>query len=118
LWVWWWGLHLLLAAAAALVGVPWLVRGAALVAVVGHALARRPRAAPGRIVLTADAHCAVPEWSAGRLRLGARTLVCPYWIRFDLDAGSRRRDFVLFADQLEPGEWARLRAVLARMGGD
>jgi hypothetical protein len=118
LWFWWCGLHALLATATVLVGVPWFARGAALLAVLGHAIARRPRAAPGRVVLTADGHCAVPEWRDGRLRLGARTLVCPYWIRLDCDAGSWRRDLVLFADQLDYQEWARLRAFLARMGCD
>jgi len=115
LWVWWCGLHALLAAAAVLVGVPWFARGAALVGIVGHAIARRPRAVPGRIVLAADGHCTVPEWHDGRVRLGARTLVCPYWIRLDCDAGSWRRDLVLFADQLDSREWARLCAFLARM---
>jgi hypothetical protein len=97
-----------------LVGVPWSVRGIALLAVVLHALARRPRPQPKRIVVTADANCAVPEWQARPLRLGARTLVCPYWIRLECDAGSWRRDLVLFADQLDSAEWARLRALLAR----
>lgn len=115
LWIWWCGLHVLLATAVVLLGVPWWARGVGLVAVVGHAISRRPRVAPGRIVVTADAHCAVPEWYAGRLRLRARTLVCPYWIRLDCDAGSWRRDLVLFADQLDAAEWARLRALLARM---
>ena len=117
-WLWWCGLHLLLAAVAVLVGVPWPARAAALVAVVGHAIARRPRAPPGRIVLTGDAHCTVPEWHAGRLRRGTRTLVCPYWVTLDCDAGFWRRDLVLFADQLGAEDWARLRAFLARMGCD
>ena len=109
---------MLLAAALVLLGVPWWARGVGLVALLGHAIARRPRSQPKRIVVTADAHCAVPEWCAGPLRLGARTLVCPHWIRLDCDAGSWRRDLVLFADQLDAGEWARLRALLARMRCD
>ncbi len=108
----------MVAAALVLTGVPWLVRAAALLAVAGHAIARRPRPVPKRIMLTADAEYAVPEWHSGRARLGARTLVCPYWIRLDCRLGSERRDLVLFADQLSVEEWARLRAFLARMRGD
>ena len=66
------------------------------------------------ILVDADAHCIVPAWSTGRLALGARTVVCPYWLRLDLGTGPQRRDILLVADQLPPFEWARLRALLDR----
>ena len=75
----------------------------------GHVVARRPRPFAGAIVVTADPQCAVPEWYPGAAAPPRADAVCPYWIRLDCDAGPRRRDLVLFADQLDAGEWARLR---------
>jgi hypothetical protein len=66
------------------------------------------------ILVDADAHCIVPAWNAGRLALGARTVVCPHWLRLDLGTGPQRRDILLVADQLGRVEWARLRALLER----
>lgn len=108
----------MLGAALMLTGVPWPVRAAALLAVAGHAIARRPRPLPRQIMLTADGDCAVPEWHSGSARLGARTLVCPYWVRLDCRVGAARRDLLLFSDQLSAQEWARLRALLARIRCD
>lgn len=114
LWLWWLALHALLAAAALLVASPWPIKLAALLAVGSHGVVRRPRPPPAVILVDADAHCIVPAWSAGRLALGARTVVCPHWLRLDLGTGPQRRDMLLVADQLPPVEWARLRALLDR----
>jgi hypothetical protein len=89
-WGWWLALHVLLAVAALLT------------------------ASPGLILIGADAHCAVPDWYPGRLALGPRTVVCPYWIRLDLGTGLEQRDIVLCIDQLRPDEWARLCGLLDR----
>jgi hypothetical protein len=112
--VWWLALHALLAAAALLVAAPWAIKLAALLAVGGHGAVRRPRPPPEVILVDADAHCIVPAWNAGRLALGARTVVCPHWLRLDLGTGPQRRDILLVADQLGRVEWARLRALLER----
>jgi hypothetical protein len=117
-WLWWYALHALLAAAALIVAAPPLAQAFAVAAVVGHGFVRRPRASPSRVVVSDDGACEVPEWSTGRLPLGARTLVCPFWVRLDLGAGPWRRDLLLVADQLEAPQWRRLRALLARVHAD
>ena len=76
----------------------------------------RPR--PGLVLVAEDGVCTVPEWQAGPRPLGARTLVCPFWVRLDLGAGPWRRDILLVADQVRPDEWRRLRALLARARRD
>ena len=106
-------LHALLGVAFALVGWPWVFRLAAIVAVAGHGVARRPAASP-RTVLVGDGRCVVPEWNTGERPLGPRTLVCPFWARLDLGKGPWPRDILLFADQVRPEEWRRLRALLLR----
>jgi hypothetical protein len=111
--LWWCLLHGLLVAAVALVGWPLLPKGLALAAVLSHAVLRRPAAAP-RLVLVDGSACAVPEWQTGLRPLGGRTLVAPFWVRLDLGRGPWRRDLILLVDQLEPQEWRRLRAALAR----
>jgi hypothetical protein len=113
-WGWWLALHVLLAVAALLTAWPWPIRLAATLTVLGHGAARRPRPSPGLILIGADAHCAVPDWYPGRLALGPRTVVCPYWIRLDLGTGLEQRDIVLCIDQLRPDEWARLCGLLDR----
>ena len=118
MWIWWLALHALLAAAAALVGWPAPVKVLAVIAIVAHCVARRPPIAPALVVVSADGFCVVPEWQTGRMPLGSRTLVCPFWVRLDLGPGSRQRDILLIADQLRPDEWRRLRALLARARGE
>jgi hypothetical protein len=113
-WLWWGALHLLLVATALLVAWPWPVRLLASIAVLGHGIARRPCAPPPTIVVAADGRCTVPQWHLDALPLGARTLVCPHWIRLDFGAGSRRRGLLLLADQLDRRQWALLRAFLLR----
>jgi len=112
---WWWALHALLVAAAWLAGVAVPLKALAALAVVVHAVRCRPSAPPRRVVVTADGFCIVPEWEADPRALGARTLVCPWWIRLDIGQGGRRRDLLLVADQVRPQEWRRLRALLMRM---
>ena len=112
-WVWWGALHLVLAAAALLVAWPWPVAALASIALMGQGIARRPRVPPSTIVVAADGRCTVPQWNIEG-PLGAGTLVCPYWIKLRFGTGPRRREIVLFQDQLDPLQWARLRAFLLR----
>jgi hypothetical protein len=118
--VWWWSLHALLVGAALLVGLPIVGRLLVALAIVAHALARRPAAAaaPALVIVGEDGVCVVPEWGTGRRPLGPRTLVCPFLVRLDLGKGVLQRDILLIADQVGPQEWRRLRALLARMRGD
>ena len=118
LWAWWVALHALLVAAVALVAGPEAIKALAVVAIVGHGVARRPRGSPGLVVVAADGSCAVPEWSTGRRPIGPRTLLCPFWVRLDLGKGPWQRDLLLIADQVPPEDWRRLRALLARTRGD
>jgi hypothetical protein len=118
LWVWWWSLHAVLVGAALLVSLPIAGRLLVALAIVVHALARRPAAAPALVIVGEDGVCVVPEWGTGRRPLGSRTLVCPFWVRLDLGKGLPQRDILLIADQVAPQEWRRLRALLARMRGD
>jgi hypothetical protein len=111
--LWWCLLHGLLVAAVALVAWPLLTKGLALAAVLAHLRLRRPAAAPGLVLVDGNA-CAVPEWRTGLRPLGARTLVAPLWVRLDLGRGPWRRELLLLVDQLEPQDWRRLRAALAR----
>ena len=114
LWVWWCGLHALLATTAVLGGWPWALKLAAVAAVAAHAVVRRPSPTPRSVVVAPDATCVVPEWGPSRVALGPRTVVCAYWIRLDLGTGPRPGDILLFIDQLDPGQWTRLRALLER----
>jgi membrane-bound toxin of toxin-antitoxin system len=112
--VWWLSLHALLGVAFALVGWPWVLRLAAVAAVVGHGIVRRPASSPRTVLVGEDGRCAVPEWNTGARPLGPRTLVCPFWVRLDLGKGQWPRDILLLADQVRPDEWRRLRAFLLR----
>jgi hypothetical protein len=112
--VWWLALHALLAAAALLVASPWPVDLVMLLAIAGHGVVRRPRPSPKLILVSADGRCAVPDREATYFALGARTVVCPHWVRLDFGTGPRRRDILLVADQLDRVEWVRLRALLER----
>jgi hypothetical protein len=114
-WLWWGALHLLLVVAAMLVAWSWPVRVLVSIAIVSHGIARRPRKPPPTIVVGADGRCSVPQWQIDELPLGAGTLVCPYWVRLGFGTGPRRRDIVLFIDQLDWRQWALLRACLLRL---
>ena len=109
-------MHALLGAACVLVGWPVPIRALAFAAVVGHGILRRPGASPRVVHFSAEGRCAVPEWNTGARALGPRTLVCPFWVRLDLGMGPWRRDILLIADQMQPDEWRRLRALLLRSG--
>jgi hypothetical protein len=97
-----------------LVAAPPLLRLALLLALAAHASARRPRPMPAAIVIGADGTCLIPDWGTADLPLGPRTLVCAWWVRLELGTGLRRRELLLFADQLSVADWARLRARLQR----
>ncbi|HET7608287.1 MAG TPA: protein YgfX [Gammaproteobacteria bacterium] len=112
--LWWVMLHVLIGAAFALVGWPVVWRGIAIVAVVVHAVVRRPPPSPSTVIVAEGGTCAIPEWNTGMRPLGARTLICPFWIRLDLEAGPWRRDILLVVDQVRPEEWRQLRALLNR----
>jgi hypothetical protein len=107
-------LHALLSAAFALVGWPVPFKLLAVAAVVGHAVIRAPGASPRVVQFSEEGRCVVPEWQTGSRPLGARTLVCPLWVRLDLGVGPWPRDILLVADQMRPDEWRRLRALLLR----
>lgn len=108
-------MHALLAAAVVLVALPAVLKPLALLALFSHAAVRRPRSAPSVIHVAADGSCAVPEWRTAARRLGPGTLICPFWIRLDLNPGPGQRYILLFADQVAPREWRRLRAWLERL---
>lgn len=112
---WWILLHALLGVALALVGWPAPLRLLAVAAIVGHGFVRRPPASPRVVHLGADGSCAIPEWNTGSRPLGARTLVCPLWVRLDLGTGPWPRDILLLADQMRAEEWRRLRELLLRV---
>jgi hypothetical protein len=116
--VWWCALHALLAAAVALIGVPVIVKALAFLALLCHAAVRRPCASPRVLHVAADGSCAVPEWRTGNCGLGPRTLLCPFWLRLDLGRGFRQRYIFLFADQVAPHEWRRVRALLRRASSE
>jgi hypothetical protein len=111
-------LHLVLAAAAMLVGWPASMKALAVLALVVHGVVRRPLASPAELVVTEDGCCAVPEWNTGRRPFGSRSMMCPFWIRLDLGKGTKRRDILLVADQIAPEEWRRLRALVRRARRD
>jgi hypothetical protein len=66
------------------------------------------------VLVGSDATCLVPEWGVPRAALGPRTVVCTYWIRLAVGVAPSRRDILLFIDQLDPDQWAQLRALLER----
>jgi hypothetical protein len=106
----------LLGAAFALVGWPLAVKALAIAAIAGHAVVRRPAASPREVSFDSDGSCVVPEWHTGARPPGARTRVCPFWVRLDLGMGPWPRHILLIADQMQPDEWRRLRALLLRSG--
>lgn len=85
--------------------------------VVAHAALRRP-AAPMPVCRHADGAWSLPALGLERLALRPGTAVGPFWARLALGAaGARTVSIVLLADQLEPEDWRRLRAVLRRAAG-
>jgi hypothetical protein len=114
LWVWWALLHAVVLAALVLLGVPWLLKAAAAIAALAHAIVFRPRRTP-RLVWQAG-RVAVPERELENLSLGRRTRHSGLWIRLDLRGAGRALDILLLADQLDPILWRTLRAELARLG--
>jgi hypothetical protein len=114
LWLWWYALHALLVATATLVAGPWWLGLAAIVVVVAHGIVRRPSASPALIIVAADARCTVPDRGLERCALGARTVVCPYWVKLAFGTSPRQRDVLLLADQIDVADWTRLRALLRR----
>jgi hypothetical protein len=107
-------LHVLLWAAAATIGVPWPWRVLAALAVLGHALARRPAVPPATLAVGADGSWHLPEVGRGGFMVGPGTRLAAHWIRVDLRAGAERLDILLLVDQLDREDWARLSARLRR----
>jgi hypothetical protein len=118
LWAWWALLHVLLVAAVVLLGSPAWIKLLAGLAIVIHGFVRRPPPSPGVVMVAEGGLCGVPEWFRGLRPLGARTLMCPFWVSLDLGAGPWRRDLLLVADQVGSAEWRRLRALLSRVRCD
>jgi hypothetical protein len=113
LWVWWVVLHGVVLAALALLGAAWMLKAAAALAALAHAIVFRPRRTP-RLVLCAG-RVAVPELGLEGLALGRRTRHCGLWIRLDLRGPGPARHLLLLADQFDPIVWRTLRAELARL---
>jgi hypothetical protein len=113
--LWWLGLHALLLGAAALVGWPWWCRALAMLAVGGHALGRWP-ATPGLLLVASDGSCSVPELGLHWLEPAPGTRLTAYWISLSLGKGRRRRDILLWVDQIDTTSWVRLTARLLRRG--
>jgi hypothetical protein len=103
-----------LAATALLIAWPWLAKAAAIAALVAHAVWRRPRAAHGVIEVGADGACRIPGVSAVPFTPGTRTRLAPFWLRIAAAGGSDPLDILLLVDQIDPGEWRRLSAILRR----
>ena len=100
-------------AALALLGAPWIVKGAGALAALAHAVVFRPRHTP-RLVWR-DGRVDLPDLELDGLTLGRRTRHCGLWIRLDLRGAGRVLDILLLVDQVEPALWRTLRAELARL---
>jgi hypothetical protein len=107
-------LHGLLLGAATLVGAAWWLKGLAVLAVVVHAVVRRPAATPSPILVAEDGSCRVPALEAAWLVPGPRTRLAAHWLRLSLVGGARPRDILLCVDQVDAAGWARLNARLRR----
>jgi mRNA-degrading endonuclease toxin of MazEF toxin-antitoxin module len=112
--LWWLALHALLAATALLVGWPWPAKVAALAAVLGHSVWRRPRPARAVIEVDADGSCRIPGTSAAPFAPGTRTRLMPFWLRIVARNGADTVDILLLVDQINPADWRRLTAILRR----
>lgn len=101
--------------AAVLLGLPWPARVLAALAVLLHALLRRPAPGPATIAVTADGLCQVLAVDGEWRRPGPGTRIAPHWVRLDLRSAAGRLDLLLLADQVDPEQWARLCARLRRV---
>lgn len=90
-----------------------MLKGAAALATLAHAVMLRPRRTP-RLVWR-DGRVDLPELELVGLALGRRTAHCRLWIRLDLRGAGRVLDILLLVDQVEPELWRTLRAELARL---
>jgi hypothetical protein len=107
----WLGLHAVLGAALWATAVPAWAKAAGFVALVVHATAARPTAAPA-LVWRADG---AVELEAHAYGLDAATTYTDAWVRLRLtSAAGHRREVVLARDQLDIVTWARLQARLRR----
>jgi hypothetical protein len=109
--VWWIALHALVAAALALLGAPWLLKGLALLVLLVHAIALAPERA-GRVVIRRDGRVTLPELGLDDLALGPRTLFTTHWVRLDLRGSGGAFDILLLADQVDPVAWHTLQVEL------
>lgn len=107
----WLGLHAVLGAAVWAAALPAWAKAAALAALAVHAAVARPAAtlplvwrADGTVELEADAYA-----------LDGATTYTDSWVVLRLaSAAGRRREVVLFRDQLDSVTWSRLQARLRR----
>jgi hypothetical protein len=110
----WWGLtHVLVGSAFVVLGAPWPLKGAALLAIAAHAIARVPKPTP-RLVLRSDGRAELPDNGLRDLHIGPRSRFTSWWVRLELRGAGRVVDVVLLADQLEQGTWRKLQAELRR----
>jgi hypothetical protein len=114
LWLWWLALHVLLASTALSVGWPWLPKVAAIVALVAHAVWRRPLSVRSVIEVGADGACRIPGISAEPFAPTSRTRLAPFWVRVVARNEGDAVDILLVADQLDSRDWRRLIAILRR----
>jgi hypothetical protein len=112
--IWWWALHALLAAAACLVGWPWLAKAAAVAILAGHALGRRPACAPLSLHVAGDGTCHVPQWGPGTFEPSPKTYLTPFAVDLYLGVGPRGRRLLIIIDQVDGEDWRRLAAILRR----
>jgi hypothetical protein len=112
--IWWCALHALLAVAALLVGWPWPVRAAWILAVLIHAALRRPRATPSLLIVGADGSWQIPEWGHETLPLARGSVLTPLGLALHLGIGPKRRHVLLLRDQVGPDDWRRLSAIMRR----
>jgi len=96
-----------------LAALPPAITALAIVALIGHAGARRP-APPPTLVLGPDGTIRLPGVAQGAVVLCADSRVTPFWVRLSWQEPASRRELLLFADQLGRPDWARLSAGLRR----
>jgi hypothetical protein len=111
---WWLALHGVLLAAAAAVGAPPLAKLLAGVAVLAHALARRPARASLRLVWHEDGRWSVPERGLESLELAPGTRYTSLWVRLVLRGADGPLEVVLLSCQVRPAAWSALQARLRR----
>lgn len=110
----WLGLHAVLGAALWATAVPGWAKAAGFIALILHAGAARPAAAPA-FVWRADG---AVELEAEAYVLDATTTYTDAWVLLRLKGpAGRRREVVLARDQLDRVTWSRLQARLRRNPG-